>query len=200
MNGNLKAEDEACDVDSVLVQRVQRGDRRAFDFLVAKYQARVLSLIARYVREPQDVRDVAQEAFVKAYRSIGLFRGDSAFYTWLYRIAVNAALNFLSSHARQGIARSIDQMDEEPFALGDALTNSDSPETELEGQQLKQQLDLAIQALPEELRQALLLREYDGLSYEEIADVLQCPIGTVRSRIFRARDQVMAATGIAASA
>lgn len=190
---------QACDVDSVLVLRVQRGDRRAFDFLVAKYQTRVMALISRYVREPQDVKDVAQEAFIKAFRSIEHFRGDSAFYTWLYRIAVNAALNFLSSHARQGVVRSIDQTDDEPMLVSDALTTMDSPESELEGRQLKRQLETAIQALPDELRQALLLREYDGLSYEDIAEVLQCPIGTVRSRIFRARDQVMVAAGISAS-
>ena len=192
---NNMAPDLPCDTDMELVERVQRGDRRAFDFLVVRYQGRVMSLIARYVKNPQDVRDVAQDAFIKAYRSIALFRGDSAFYTWLYRIAVNAALNYLQCSTRM-VSRSIDDAyDEVGGGAITALTDQQSPEAQLVGKQMKHLLDKAIADLPEELRMALLLREFDGFSYEEIAEVLQCPVGTVRSRIFRARDQVMKVIG-----
>lgn len=177
--------------DRALVIRVQQGDRRAFDMLVVKYQSRVQALVARLVREPQDVRDVAQEAFIKAYRSLPQFRGDSAFYTWLYRIALNAAKTHLSRNGRH-VAHSLSQGQGEECWQGIEPVSGDSPEGELAGRQLHLRLQATLQKLPEELRVALMLREYDGLSYEQIADVLACPVGTVRSRIFRAREQVLA--------
>ncbi len=195
----FEANEAACDTDLQLVARVQQGDRRAFDLLVVKYQARVMALISRYVRNPQDVRDVAQDAFVKAYRSIAQFRGDSAFYTWLYRIAVNSAFNHIGGASRMP-SRSLDAEEYGGSDLVEALTDRQSPEEVLAGRQLKTALDQAIAALPEELRVALLLREVDGLSYEDIMDIQQCPLGTVRSRIFRARDQVMKAVGLVGQA
>lgn len=175
--------------DLQLVRKVRNGDRAAFDLLVVKYQTRVASIISRYVYDSQEVMDLTQETFVKAYRAIDRFRGDSAFYTWLYRIAVNTAKNFLESRGRRPQA-SADVADAENFDDGIRLRDPASPERLLQREQLQEELSRAIGELPEELRSAFLLREYDGLSYEDIAKILECPIGTVRSRIFRARDAV----------
>lgn len=175
--------------DLQLVRKVRNGDRAAFDLLVVKYQTRVASIISRYVYDSQEVMDLTQETFVKAYRAIERFRGDSAFYTWLYRIAVNTAKNFLESRGRRPQA-SADVSDAENFDDGIRLRDPASPERLLQREQLQEELSRAIAELPEELRSAFLLREYDGLSYEDIAKILECPIGTVRSRIFRARDAV----------
>ncbi|WP_420844182.1 RNA polymerase sigma factor RpoE [Marinobacter fuscus] len=175
--------------DLQLVRKVRNGDRAAFDLLVVKYQSRVASIISRYVYDSQEVMDLAQETFVKAYRAIDRFRGDSAFYTWLYRIAVNTAKNFLEARGRRPQG-SADVADAENFDDGRRLRDPASPERLLQREQLQRALAEAIALLPEELRSAFLLREYDGLSYEDIARILECPIGTVRSRIFRARDAV----------
>lgn len=175
--------------DLQLVRKVQHGDRGAFDLLVIKYQARVASIIGRYLQDHQDVRDLTQETFVKAFRAIDRFRGDSAFYTWLYRIAVNTAKNHLEFVGRRPQA-SADAGDAENFENGARLRNNDTPERLLQRDQVQSALRVAISGLPEELRSAFLLREYDGLSYDEIARILDCPIGTVRSRIFRAREAV----------
>lgn len=175
--------------DLQLVRKVRNGDRAAFDLLVVKYQSRVASIISRYVYDSQEVMDLTQETFVKAFRAIDRFRGDSAFYTWLYRIAVNTAKNFLEARGRRPQG-SADVADAENFDDGGRLRDPASPERLLQREQLQKALAEAIAGLPEELRSAFLLREYDGLSYEDIARILECPIGTVRSRIFRARDSV----------
>lgn len=175
--------------DQQLVRKVRNGDRSAFDLLVIKYQSRVASIISRYVYDSQEVMDLTQETFVKAYRAIGRFRGDSAFYTWLYRIAVNTAKNFLEARGRRPQG-SADVAEAENFDEGVRLRDASSPERMLQKEQLQRELQRAIAELPEELRSAFLLREYDGLSYDDIARILECPIGTVRSRIFRARDAV----------
>ena len=175
--------------DPQLVRKVRNGDRAAFDLLVVKYQSRVASIISRYVYDSQEVMDLAQETFVKAYRAIDRFRGDSAFYTWLYRIAVNTAKNYLEARGRRPQG-SADAAEAENFDDGSRLRDVASPERLLQREQLQKALTEAIAGLPEELRSAFLLREYDGLSYEDIARILECPIGTVRSRIFRARDAV----------
>ncbi|NWO05402.1 MAG: RNA polymerase sigma factor RpoE [Alteromonadaceae bacterium] len=175
--------------DLQLLRKVRNGDRAAFDLLVVKYQSRVASIISRYVYDSQEVMDLTQDTFVKAYRAIDRFRGDSAFYTWLYRIAVNTAKNFLEARGRRPQG-SADVADAENFDDGGRLRDVASPEKLLQREQLQQALNTAIAGLPEELRSAFLLREYDGLSYEDIARILECPIGTVRSRIFRARDAV----------
>ena len=175
--------------DLQLVRKARQGDRSAFDLLVLKYQSRVASIISRYIYDSQEVMDLTQETFVKAYRAIERFRGDSAFYTWLYRIAVNTAKNFLEARGRrpQGVA---DVADAESYEDGGRLREVASPEGFLQRDQLREALEKAIGALPVELRSAFLLREYEGLSYEDIARILECPIGTVRSRIFRARDAI----------
>lgn len=176
--------------DKELVARVQRGDKRAFDLLVKKYQHKVFSLISRLVRDPADIADVAQDAFVKAYRALPNFRGDSAFYTWMYRIAVNTAKNHLVSQGRRPPDSDIDASEAEQFSGVDALRDLGSPERLALRDELKQRVDEAINGLPEDLKSAITLREMEGMSYEEIADVLNCPVGTVRSRIFRAREAV----------
>lgn len=173
--------------DRELVARVQRGERQAFDLLMLKYQQRVARLIARYVREPSDVLDVAQETFLKAYRAIPRFRGDSAFYTWLYRIAVNTAKNHLVAQARRPQDSGLDPEDTEQNADFDELKEFGTPEGYLLTDEIRHTVASAIEALPQDLRVAISLRELEGLSYEEIAGVMDCPIGTVRSRIFRAR-------------
>ncbi|MBQ0834256.1 RNA polymerase sigma factor RpoE [Marinobacter sp.] len=188
-NDQKQAEQPDRQTDLQLVRKVRNGDRAAFDLLVVKYQSRVASIISRYVYDSQEVMDLAQEAFIKAYRAIDRFRGDSAFYTWLYRIAVNTAKNHLESRSRRPQG-SADSADAENFDDGRRLRDIASPERLLQREQLQKALNNAIASLPEELRSAFLLREYDGLSYEDIARILECPIGTVRSRIFRARDAV----------
>jgi len=179
----------ASDTDQQLVQRAQRGDLRAFDLLVLKYQGRIAALVSRYVSDAGEVEDVTQEAFIKAYRALGKFRGDSAFYTWLYRIAANAAKNHLVAKGRRpGADATIE--DAEGFDEGGMLSESASPEALAMGGELAAVVESALNALPDELKAALMLREFDGLSYDDIADVLGCPVGTVRSRIFRAREAV----------
>jgi RNA polymerase sigma-70 factor, ECF subfamily len=172
--------------DEVLVARAQRGDKDAFGLLVRKYQYRVTKLVARYVSDSEAV-DVAQEAFIKAYRALGGFRGNSAFYTWLYRIAINTAKNHLVARARRPANQDIDVADAELYGHTERLSPSDTPEAVLLGEEVQNIVLGAIQALPSDLRTAILLREIEGLSYEEIAEAMDCPIGTVRSRIFRAR-------------
>ena len=179
----------ASDTDQQLVQRAQRGDLRAFDLLVLKYQGRIAALVSRYVSDAGEVEDVTQEAFIKAYRALGKFRGDSAFYTWLYRIAANAAKNHLVAKGRRpGADATIE--DAEGFEEGGMLSESASPEALAMGNELAEVVESALNALPDELKAALILREFDGLSYDDIADVLGCPVGTVRSRIFRAREAI----------
>ena len=173
--------------DRELVARVQRGESQAFDLLMLKYQQRVARLIARYVQEPSDVLDVAQEAFLKAYRALPRFRGDSAFYTWLYRIAVNTAKNHLVAQARRPQDSGLDPADAEQFPDIDDLKEYGTPEGHLLTDEIQHTVASAIEALPQDLRVAISLRELEGMSYEEIASVMDCPIGTVRSRIFRAR-------------
>ena len=176
--------------DQQLVERVQKGDKRAFDVLVLKYQHRIYSLVSRFVRDPDEVQDVVQEAFIKAYRALPGFRGDSAFFTWLYRIAINTAKNYLVSRARRPPGADVDVDDAEHLESAGALRDLAGPENEMMTEQLRAVIDRAIRALPEDLRTALTLREFEGLSYEEIAEVMRCPVGTVRSRIFRAREAV----------
>ena len=179
----------ASDTDQKLVQRAQRGDLRAFDLLVLKYQGRIAALVRRYVSDDGEVEDVTQEAFIKAFRALGKFRGDSAFYTWLYRIAANAAKNYLVAKGRRpGADATIE--DAEGFDQGGLLSDSASPEALAMGGELSEVVESALNALPDELKAALMLREFDGLSYDDIADVLGCPVGTVRSRIFRAREAI----------
>jgi len=179
----------APDTDQQLVQRAQRGDLRAFDLLVLKYQGRIAALVSRYVSDAGEVEDVTQEAFIKAYRALGKFRGDSAFYTWLYRIAANAAKNHLVAKGRRpGADATIE--DAEGFDEGGLLSEIASPEALAMGSELAEVVESALNALPDELKAALMLREFDGLSYDDIADVLGCPVGTVRSRIFRAREAI----------
>ena len=179
----------ASDTDQQLVQRSQRGDLRAFDLLVLKYQGRIAALVGRYVSDVGEVEDVTQEAFIKAYRALAKFRGDSAFYTWLYRIAANAAKNHLVAKGRRpGADATIE--DAEGFDEGGLLSESASPEALAMGEELADVVESALKELPDELKAALTLREFDGLSDDEIADVLECPVGTVRSRIFRAREAI----------
>lgn len=180
----------AGDTDKQLVAKVQSGDKRAFDLLVIKYQHRIFAIISRYVKDSAEVHDVAQEAFIKAYRAIGNFRGDSAFYTWIYRIAINTAKNYLVSRGRRPPASDVDMDDAEFYAGSDMLRDNASPEQQMMRDQLEAVVFKAIQSLPEDLRTAVSLREMEGLSYEEIAEVMSCPVGTVRSRIFRAREHI----------
>ncbi len=179
------------DVDAELVARVQRGDRHAFDLLVLKYQRKIMRLLSRMIRDPAEIEDVAQEAFIKAYRALPQFRGDSAFYTWLYRIAINTARNWLATnkrHSTQSFAQ--ENAEGETFDESDNLTDNSTPESELASRQIAQTVNQAIEDLPEALRNAIVMREIDGMSYEDIAQSMNCPIGTVRSRIFRAREAI----------
>lgn len=176
--------------DQQLVERVQRGDKNAFNLLVLKYQSKVISLISRYVRNQADVTDVAQEAFIKAYRALPNFRGESAFYTWLYRIAVNTAKNYLVSQGRRAPANDVDAEDAEYYEGSDALKEFASPERLMLSDEIKKVVFETLESLPEELRMAISLRELDGMSYEDIAIIMDCPVGTVRSRIFRAREAI----------
>lgn len=179
----------ASETDQKLVQRAQRGDLRAFDLLVLKYQGRISALVSRYISDPGEVEDVTQEAFIKAYRALERFRGDSAFYTWLYRIAANAAKNHLVAKGRRPRSDASIE-DAEAFDEFASSSDSGSPEAIAMGDELVGVVDAAMRALPEELRAALTLRELEGLSYDDIAEVLGCPVGTVRSRIFRAREAI----------
>ena len=176
--------------DWQLVERVQRGEKKAFDLLVLKYQGKVASLVSRYVSDHHEVLDVTQESFIKAYRALKNFRGESAFYTWLYRIAINTAKNYLVAKGRRPPGIDIDVQDAEHFSSENGLKDIQSPERNLYRSELEIALNKAIAQLPEDLRVALTLREFDGLRYDEIAEVMSCPVGTVRSRIFRARDAV----------
>ncbi|HHH46525.1 MAG TPA: RNA polymerase sigma factor RpoE [Thiotrichales bacterium] len=176
--------------DLELVRRAQAGDRRAFDALVLKYQNRIINLVSRYVSDPATAMDIAQEAFIKAYRGLKNFRGDSAFYTWLYRIAINTAKNHLAALGRRVPEHGVDAQEAEQFNGESALKEYGSPERELLRDEIQQTVQEAIDDLPEDLRTAIVLRELEGLSYEEIAQAMDCPIGTVRSRIFRARDAI----------
>lgn len=176
--------------DQQLVERVQQGDKNAFNLLVQKYQNKVMSLISRYVRNQADVADVAQEAFIKAYRALPNFRGESAFYTWLYRIAVNTAKNHLVAQGRRAPANDIDAEEAEYYDGSDALKEFASPERLMMSDEIQKVVFDTLDTLPEELKMAISLRELDGMSYEEIANVMDCPVGTVRSRIFRAREAI----------
>lgn len=177
-------------VDHELVRRVQGGDKRAFDLLVRKYQHKLVSVISRYVNDWSECQDVAQESFIRAYRALGNFRGDAQFYTWLYKIAVNTAKNHLVSKGRRPPTDDIDASDAVQYDGGTWLRDTDTPEHELARQEIERTVAETVEALPEELRVAITLREVEGLSYEEIAQTMGCPIGTVRSRIFRARDAI----------
>ncbi len=187
-SGGLMA--AAKETDQQLVKRVQKGDTRAFDLLVLKYQHKIFGLISRYIRDQDEIQDVAQEAFIKAFRALPKFRGDSAFYTWLYRIAINTAKNYLVARSRRPPSTDIDVDDAEYYESATSLKDIENPENALYGEELKQVVESAISELPEDLRAAVTLREFDGLSYEDIADVMECPVGTVRSRIFRAREAI----------
>ncbi len=182
--------DKAPDTDKQLVARVQKGDRHAFDLLVLKYQYKVHAIVSRYIHDFDEVNDVVQEAFIKAYRALGNFRGDSQFYTWLYRIAVNTAKNYLVARNRRPPAYDVEVEDAEFYAGSDLLKDIDSPESLYFRDELEKAVDQAIESLPEDLRTAVTLREFEGLSYEDIAAVMDCPVGTVRSRIFRAREAI----------
>ena len=177
--------------DLSLVRRVQRGDKGAFDLLVRKYQHKVVKLVMRYMRDPADAEDVAQEAFIKAYRALPQFRGDSAFYTWLYRIAINTAKNAIVSRDRSPVEYDLDlQNPEDSYDVHGRLADAETPEGLLLTEEIRTIVNRAIEALPEDLRTAIVLRELEGLSYEEIASAMECPVGTVRSRIFRAREAI----------
>jgi len=177
-------------LDEDLVLRVQQGDKSAFDFLVIKYQHKIIQLVNRYVKDPSEAQDVAQEAFIKAYRALGNFRGDSAFYTWLYRIAINTAKNYLVSRSRRSSDYQVDVQDAEAIENAPQLQGMETPERLLLNQEIIDTIKTAIDKLPEEMRTAIILREFEGMSYEEIAEAMDCPVGTVRSRIFRAREAI----------
>ena len=178
------------ELDRALVERVQGGDKRAFDLLVLKYQHKVIGLVSRYVKSHAECEDIAQESFIRAWRALGSFRGDSAFYTWLYKIAVNTAKNHLVAMGRRPPTDDIDAEDAVFMAGAERMQDNATPEREMMRQEIEQSVFSTVQALPEELRTAITLREVDGLSYDEIAEAMGCPIGTVRSRIFRAREAI----------
>jgi RNA polymerase sigma factor RpoE len=181
------------EIDQLLVERAQKGEKHAFELLVAKYQRKLGRLLSRFIRDSAEVEDVAQEAFIKAYRALPSFRGDSAFYTWLYRIGINTAKNYLVAQGRRApTSTGFDSEEAETFDDGDQLRDINTPESVLHSKQVGETVNAAMEALPEELRTAITLREIEGLSYEEIAQMMNCPIGTVRSRIFRAREAVAA--------
>ena len=177
-------------LDEDLVLRVQRGDKSAYDLLVIKYQHKIIQLVNRYVKDPSEAQDVAQEAFIKAYRALGNFRGDSAFYTWLYRIAINTAKNYLVSRSRRSSDYQVDIQDAEALENAPQLQGMETPERLLLNQEIIETIKSAIEKLPEEMRTAIMLREFEGMSYEEIAEAMDCHVGTVRSRIFRAREAI----------
>ena len=177
-------------IDQQLIERIQRGDKNAFNLLVRKYQHKVVSLVSRYVNNPGDIPDVAQEAFIKAYRAIPDFRGESAFYTWLYRIAVNTAKNYIVAQGRRPPDIDVDSQDAETYDGAESLHEVANPENLMLSDEIRAEVASALASLPEDLRTAITLREIEGLSYEEIAEVMECPVGTVRSRIFRAREAI----------
>ena len=179
------------EIDQALVDRAQRGDKQAFDLLVSKYQRKLARLLSRFIRDPAEIEDVTQEAFIKAYRALPSFRGDSAFYTWLYRIGINTAKNFLVSLGRRApTTTEFNSEEAETFEDAEHLRDVNTPENELMSRQIAETVNDTLGALPEELRSAITLREIEGLSYEDIASIMNCPIGTVRSRIFRAREAI----------
>jgi RNA polymerase sigma-70 factor, ECF subfamily len=179
------------EIDQQLVERAQRGEKHAFELLVSKYQRKLARLLSRFIRDPTEVEDVTQEAFIKAYRALPSFRGDSAFYTWLYRIGINTAKNYLVAMGRRApTTTEIDSEEAEGFEDGDHLRDLNTPENEMMSRQVAETVNQTLEELPEELRTAITLREIEGLSYEDIANIMNCPIGTVRSRIFRAREAI----------
>lgn len=179
------------EIDQLLVERAQHGEKAAFELLVVKYQRKLLRLLSRFIRDPTEVEDVAQEAFIKAYRALPSFRGDSAFYTWLYRIGINTAKNYLVAMGRRApTVTDMESADGEGNEDLGQVPDFNTPENELMSRQIAETVNLAVEALPQELRTAITLREIEGLSYEEIASMMNCPIGTVRSRIFRAREAI----------
>ena len=188
MKGNAQTSEQG--VDQELVERVQRGEKKAFDILVLKYQHKLIKLVSRYIRDTSEAQDVAQESFIKAYRALPNFRGESAFYTWLYRIAINTAKNYLVAQGRRPPDGDIDVADAEQYNIESVLKDYATPEHMLQRDDIEQTLTRAIEQLPEDLRVAITLRELEGLSYEEIAEAMACPVGTVRSRIFRAREAI----------
>ena len=177
-------------LDEELVLRVQRGDKSAYDFLVIKYQHRIIQLVNRYIKDPSEAQDVAQEAFIKAYRALADFRGEAAFFTWLYRIAINTAKNYLLSRSRRSANYQVDIQDAEALENAPQLQGLETPERELLNQEIIDAIKASIEELPEDMRTAIVLREFEGMSYEEIAEAMDCPVGTVRSRIFRAREAI----------
>ena len=187
MNENIRHSE---DLDQDLVRRVQQGDKSAFDLLVIKYQHKIVHLVNRYVKDPSEAQDVAQDTFIKAYKALGEFRGESAFYTWLYRIAINTAKNYLLSRSRRHSDYEVDMQDAEQIENAPQLKDIETPENQLMNDQIVEVIKSAIDKLPEEMRIAIMLREFEGMSYEEIAEAMDCPIGTVRSRIFRAREAI----------
>lgn len=187
MNDRTRKDEQ---LDEELVLRVQQGDKSAYDILVLRYQHKIIQLVNRYVKDHSEAQDVAQEAFIKAYRALGSFRGDSAFYTWLYRIAINTAKNYLVSRSRRNSDYQVDVQDAEALENAPQLQGLDTPEHNLLGEEIVNTIQLAIENLPEEMRVAIMLREFEGMSYEEIAEAMDCPVGTVRSRIFRAREAI----------
>ena len=176
--------------DQLLVERVQQGDKAAFDILVGQYQHKIVKLVGRYVRDPDEAQDVAQDAFIKAYRALPSFRGESAFFTWLYRIAINTAKNQLASNKRRAEDFDLDLQDPDQYEIHGRLRENDTPEGLALTDEIRETVNQAIEALPEDLRTAIVFREIEGLSYEEIAAAMECPVGTVRSRIFRAREAI----------
>ena len=180
----------AKDTDKELVRRVKKGDRHAFDLLFSRYQHKIFNLVGRYLRDREDIEDIAQETFIKAFRALPRFRGESAFYTWLYRIAINTAKNHLVARSRRPPGVDVDVEEAEFMDGTDALKESENPESALARDELSAEIDLAISQLPDDLRSAVTLREFDGLTYEQIAEIMDCPVGTVRSRIFRAREAI----------
>ena len=179
------------EIDQQLVERAQRGDKKAFELLVSKYQRKLARLLSRFIRDPTEVEDVTQEAFIKAYRALPTFRGDSAFYTWLYRIGINTAKNYLVAMGRRApTTTEIDSEEAESYEDGDQLRDLNTPENQMMSRQVAETVNQTLEQLPEELRTAITLREIEGLSYEDIANIMNCPIGTVRSRIFRAREAI----------
>lgn len=187
MNSQIRASEQ---LDQDLVLRVQQGDKSAYDLLVIKYQHKIIQLVNRYIKDPSEAQDVAQEAFIKAYRALGNFRGESAFYTWLYRIAINTAKNYLVSRARRNSDYQVDIQDAEQIENAPQLQGMETPDRLLSNQEIVETIKSAIENLPEEMRVAIMLREFEGLSYEEISVAMDCPVGTVRSRIFRAREAI----------